>query len=49
MDFLPALPGPHDIPFAAPLWAAIFVGGILGFIVSKIMDYFIPNPDRHEK
>jgi hypothetical protein len=41
MSFLPQLPGPHDIPFAAPLWAAVILGSIIGFIIFKLLDFFI--------
>ncbi len=41
MSFLPKLPGPHDTPFAAPLWAAVIVGSVIGFIIFKLLDYFI--------
>jgi hypothetical protein len=45
MNFLSNLPGPHDIPFAAPLWAGLIVGSIIGFIVFKLLDLFIENED----
>ncbi len=41
MSLFPKLPGPHDIPFAAPLWAAVIVGSVIGFIIFKLLDYFI--------
>lgn len=41
MNFLAQMPGPHDIPFAAPLWAGVILGGIIGFIIFKLMDLFI--------
>lgn len=44
MNFLSNMPGPHDIPFAAPLWAGVIVGSIIGFIIFKLMDLFIKNP-----
>lgn len=44
MSFLPPLPGPHDIPFAAPLWAAVIVGSVIGFIIFKLLDLVIDNP-----
>lgn len=45
MSFLSNLPGPHDIPFAAPLWAGVILGGILGFIIFKLLDFIIDNPE----
>jgi len=41
MSFLHKLPGPHDIPFAAPLWAAVILGSIIGFIIFKLLDFLI--------
>lgn len=42
------LPGPHDVPFAAPLWGGILVGVIFGAIVFRVMDYFI-DTDKNSK
>lgn len=41
MSFLPNMPGPHDIPFAAPLWAAVLLGLVIGFFIFKLLDLFI--------
>jgi hypothetical protein len=38
MSFLPGLPGPHDIPFAAPLVTAAVLGFIIGFAILKLLD-----------
>lgn len=38
MSFLPSLPGPHDVPFAAPLMAAAMLGFTIGFAILKLMD-----------
>jgi len=35
----------HDIPFAAPLWAGLIVGSVIGFIVFKLLDFFIVPKD----
>jgi hypothetical protein len=45
MNFLPKLPGPHDIPFAAPIWAAVILGLIVGYFIFKLLDLFIENKD----
>lgn len=44
MNFLSNMPGPHDIPFAAPLWAGVILGSVIGFIIFKLMGLFIKNP-----
>lgn len=45
MSFLSKLPGPHEIPFAAPLWAAVIFGSIIGFIIFKLLDLLIEQKD----
>ena len=45
MDFLSKMPGPHDIPFAAPLWAGVILGSVIGFIIFKLLDFFIEPRD----
>lgn len=41
MSFLPKLPGPHDVPFAAPLMTAALLGFIIGFVILKLLDRFV--------
>lgn len=38
MDIFPKLPGPHDVPFAAPLMVAAMLGFIIGFVILKLLD-----------
>lgn len=38
---LPSLPGPHDVPFAAPLMSAAVLAFTLGFIILKVLDHVI--------
>ena len=38
MSFLPSLPGPHDVPFAAPLMTAALLGFVIGFAILKLLD-----------
>jgi hypothetical protein len=45
MNFALQLPGPHDIPFAAPIWAAVIIGLVVGFFIFKLLDLFIKNPE----
>ena len=35
------LPGPHDVPFAAPLMAGALLAFIIGFVVLKLLDHFV--------
>lgn len=49
MSFLPKLPGPHDVPFAAPLMTAALLGFIIGFVILKLLDHIIPEPDDQGK
>jgi hypothetical protein len=46
MSFLHLLPGPHDIPFAAPLWMGIVVGLPIGLLALKMLDFFIAQPEQ---
>lgn len=46
MNIIFGLPGPHDIPFVAPLWGAILVGSIIGFIVFRLLDFFVDTKER---
>jgi hypothetical protein len=32
------LPGPHDVPFAAPLVVACVLGFVIGFAILKLLD-----------
>lgn len=34
------LPGPHDVPFAAPLMTAALLGFVIGFVILKLLDGF---------
>ena len=36
-----SLPGPHDVPFAAPLMVGAFLAFTLGFIILKLLDRVI--------
>lgn len=45
MNFPFKLPGPHDIPFAAPVWGGVITGLIIGYFIFKIMDLFIHNEE----
>jgi hypothetical protein len=36
-----SLPGPHDVPFAAPLMAAALLAFTIGFVVLKLLDRFV--------
>ncbi|HUL13106.1 MAG TPA: hypothetical protein VLU73_13170 [Methylococcaceae bacterium] len=49
MNFLPDLPGPHDVPFAAPLMTAALLGFIIGFVILKLLDRVIVNEGEQEK
>jgi tetrahydromethanopterin S-methyltransferase subunit B len=49
MSFLPSLPGPHDVPFAAPLMTAALLGFVIGFVFLKLLDQFIPEQDDQKK
>lgn len=49
MNFLPKLPGPHDVPFAAPLMTAALLGFVIGFIILKLLDRFVPNQNEQDK
>ncbi|WP_158002510.1 hypothetical protein [Methyloterricola oryzae] len=49
MNFFPKLPGPHDVPFAAPLMTAALLGFVIGFVILKLMDQFIPDKDEQQK
>ncbi|MEY2700772.1 MAG: hypothetical protein RIQ52_1527 [Pseudomonadota bacterium] len=40
-----SLPGPHDVPFAAPLMAGAFIAFTVGFIILKLLDRIIDQPD----
>jgi len=35
------LPGPHDVPFAAPLMAGALLAFTIGFVVLKLLDHFV--------
>ena len=49
MNFLPKLPGPHDVPFAAPLMTAALLGFIIGFVILKLLDRFGVVKDDQSK
>lgn len=38
MSSLFNLPGPHDVPFAAPLMTAAVLGFVIGFVILKLLD-----------
>ena len=41
-----SLPGPHDVPFAAPLMTAALLGFTLGFVILKLLDRVIEKKSR---
>lgn len=50
-----SLPGPHDVPFAAPLMTAAALAFTIGFAILKLMDKAIdpaahssPNPPERD-
>ena len=42
-----SLPGPHDVPFAAPLMSAALLAFTLEFIVLKLLDHVIDKDPKH--
>lgn len=49
MKILPQLPGPHDIPFAAPLWGGIILGAIIGYVIFHLLDVFIAYQEKWKR
>ena len=45
MNFF-SLPGPHDVPFAAPLMVAAILAFTMGFVILKLLDKVI-DPSKH--
>lgn len=41
------LPGPHDVPFAAPLMTGALLAFTMGFIVLKLLDKFVIAKDQN--
>jgi len=41
MNIFRFLPGPHDIPFAAPLWGGVILGAIIGYVIFHLLDLII--------
>ena len=40
------LPGPHDVPFAAPLLVAAMTGFVIAFVLLKLLDHVDVNNDQ---
>ena len=43
------LPGPHDVPFAAPLMTGAFLAFTMGFVILKLLDKFVIEKDHSDK
>lgn len=43
------LPGPHDVPFAAPLMTGALLAFTLGFVVLKLLDKFVIEKAQSDK
>jgi len=43
------MPGPHDMPFSAPLMTASFLAFTISFVILKLLDKFVIEKGNTDK